>query len=118
MARGRKASVRYFESKNGFFGVVNGKRIRLVSCDADDSPDGPHFMESVKKWIALTEMSNGKGTPEYTLRALANSYRLMLTEGGRTTTISIYGRLKSFVAIHGVKPVSSLKVFHFTDWMK
>ena len=51
----RKPSIRYFESKNGYFTNYQGARYRLGD-GPDDSPNGPHYLAALRRFGEIMQV--------------------------------------------------------------
>ncbi len=49
MARGRKPSVRYWDSRGGYCCWIDGQR-ELLAKGADDAPSGPVYLEALERF--------------------------------------------------------------------
>ncbi|MFN4261930.1 MAG: hypothetical protein ACK4RK_21835 [Gemmataceae bacterium] len=55
--RGRKASVRYYASKGGYFTHFEGKNIRLAD-GPDDAPKGKTYLAALARFQELMQVSH------------------------------------------------------------
>lgn len=112
MARGRRPWVRWFASKNGYFGTVNGVRVRLVSCEADDSPAGVNYLEAVAKWTSQTA-----GLRTDTIIGLFNAYRLHLEGKGKLSVLRALAFSRGFFDRFGTLRARELVAKQFSEWL-
>ena len=55
--RGRKSSIRYYDSKGGYFTEYQGKKYRLAT-GPDDGPSGPTFLKALDEFRKLMERAH------------------------------------------------------------
>ena len=72
--RGRKSSIRYYESKNGYFTQFEGKKYRL-STGPKDGPTGPTFLEALDKFKKMMELAHApQAGNQNTMRTIVELY--------------------------------------------
>ena len=77
MARGKKPSIRYWESRSGYYCWI-GKDQRVLARGPKDDPTGPTFLTALDRFRKLLELETNKGTDAYRVSALLNQYRAHL----------------------------------------
>lgn len=115
---GRKANVRWYESKNGYYCTLDGKRHRLGD-GPDDSPTGPNHNLAVAEFIKLTHRQGGGFIgPDNTIRECCERYRRWLDETKKIRTAFQYdGTLAKGLTALGDLRLSELKLHHVEDWL-
>src|SRR5436309_1852006 len=87
--RGRKASVRYYASKGGYFTHFEGKNIRLAD-GPDDAPNGPTYLAALAKFSELMQVNNADVADQgNTVRVVVDLYGQHLERNGQTRTLKI-----------------------------
>lgn len=108
----RRASVRYWQSRQAFCCTQNGRQI--VLCEGvDDSPSGPNYNAAVKKFA---ELVTGKPKGQ-TLAEVIASYLSWIVHHRQADTVkSSKDRLKRVSDELGQKVVSELTAFVVEAW--
>lgn len=118
MPRGRKASVRYYASKGGYFTHYEGKKHRLAD-GPDDAPNGKTYLAALDKFRELMDVSNADTADQgNTVRIVVDLYgqHLERNDQGRTLEILLQ-TCTSAVAEFGDKTFQELKPVHVTNWL-
>src|SRR4051812_31793188 len=89
MARGRKPSVRYWESRGGFCAWVNGRR-ELLAKGPDDAPKGETYLAALDRFKKLLALEADKGTDEYLVSSLLNQYRMHLKSTRKSAVPGVF----------------------------
>lgn len=114
----RTASIRYFESKNGYFTNYQGTRYRLTT-GPDDAPNGPHYLAALKRFGEVMQV-NVSDTADQgnTVRVVVDLYGQHLERNGQDRTLEIVlATCTSAVAEFGDKTFAQLKPVHVTNWL-
>ena len=73
--RGRKSSIRYYESKGGYFTHFEGRNIRLAT-RPDDAPRGPTYRAALREFGELMQVNTADTADQAnTVRTKAMSRR-------------------------------------------
>jgi hypothetical protein len=87
--RGRKASVRYYASKGGYFTHFEGKNIRLPT-GPDDAPSGPTYLAALTKFSELMQVSTADTADQAnTVRIVVDLYGQHLERNGQSRSLEI-----------------------------
>jgi integrase len=118
MSRGRKASVRYYESRGAYFTHFEGKQIRLAD-GPDDAPKGPTYLAALAKFSELMQVNTADTAgQENTVRIVVDLYGQHLERNEQTGTLKILLQTgTSAVEQFGDKTFSQLKPIHVSTWL-
>jgi integrase len=118
MARGRKASVRYYASKGGYFTHFEGKNIRLAD-GLDDAPKGKTYLAALARFQELMNVSNADTADQgNTVRVVVDLYGQHLERNGQDRSLEIVLQTcTSAMAQFGDKTFDALKPVHVTGWL-
>jgi integrase len=87
--RGRKSSIRYYDSKNGYFTEYQGKKYRLAT-GPDDGPSGPTFLKALDEFKKLMESAHApEAGGQNTLRVIVDLYLRHVAETKKPKTLSV-----------------------------
>src|SRR5947209_1077985 len=87
--RGRKSSIRYYDSKNGYFTEYQGKKYRLAT-GPDDGPSGPTFLEALDGFKRLMEMAHAPQAGDgNTVRVVFDLYLRHVAETKKPKTATV-----------------------------
>lgn len=116
--RGRKASVRYYASKGGYFTHFEGKNIRLAD-GPDDAPKGRTYLAALAKFQEMMQVSNADTADQgNTVRVVVDLYGQHLERNGQNRSLEIVLQtLTSAVKEFGDKSFTELKPIHVTGWL-
>jgi hypothetical protein len=118
MSRGRKPSVRYWESRGGYCCWIGDKRELLAKGPKDD-PRGPTYLAALERFRKLLSQDADKGTDDYLVSSLLNAYRAHLR---KTRTSGVPGvfeiMARGFGAEFGSKRVRDLEPTDFDAWLE
>jgi len=118
MARGRKPSVRYWESRGGYCAWINGKR-ELLAKGPDDAPKGPTYLEATQRFAKLLSMEANKGTDDYLVSSLLNEYRVHLRDTRTSGVPGVFEIMaRGFGKQFGKLKVCELKPHDFDGWVR
>lgn len=118
MARGRKPSVRYWDSRGGYCAWISGKRELLAKGPKDD-PRGPTYLEALGRFKKLLSMEADKGTDDYLVSALLNQYRIHLHESRKSGVPGVFEIMaRGFGKQFGKLKVCELKPHDFDGWLR
>jgi hypothetical protein len=117
MGRGRKPSVRYWESRGGYWCWVDGRR-ELLAKGPHDAPKGPTYLEALDRFRKLLEQDVGKGTDDYLVSSLLNQYRAHLQKTRKSGVPGVFEVMaRGFAEEFGSKRVSELMPYDFDQWL-
>ena len=118
MAKGRKSSVRYYESKGAYFTHFEGKQIRLAD-GPDDAPKGKTYLAALARFPELMSVSNADTADQgNTVRVVVDLYGQHLERNGQDRSLEIVLQTcTSAVAQFGDKTFDALKPVHVTGWL-
>lgn len=118
MAKGRKASVRYYASKGGYFTHFEGKNIRLAT-GPDDAPKGKTYLAALARFQELMQVSSADTADQgNTVRTVVDLYGQHLERNGQDRSLEIVLQTcTSAVAEFGDKTFHELKPVHVTGWL-
>lgn len=107
----RKASVRYWKSREGYCCWHNGSQV-LLAKGPEDAPDGPTYRAALKKFIRLELKEHGVTVSEVVERYLewAKKHRDPVTVRSRES------RLSTVKAKFGDEYVASLQPLDVQEW--
>lgn len=116
--RGRKASVRYYASKGGYFTHFEGKNIRLAD-GPDDAPKGKTYLAALARFRELMQVSSADtADQENTVRVVVDLYGQHLERNGQDRSLEIVLQTcTSAMAEFGDKTFQELKPVHVTGWL-
>jgi integrase len=116
--RGRRASVRYYASKGGYFTHFEGKNIRLAD-GPDDAPKGKASLAALARFQELMQVRTADTADQgNTVRVVVDLYGQHLERNGQDRTVEIVLQtLTSAVAEFGDKTFQELKPVHVTNWL-
>ena len=117
---GRKASVRYYPTKGGYFTVYEGRRYRLAS-GPDDVPSGPTYLAALAEYGRIVkgeEVQGGEGDqPRETLGVVVR--RWVDRKGEGTVQAKKYHSLfRDLYAKYGNRPYTDLRPCDVDAWLK
>ncbi len=116
----RKPSVRWFDSKKGYYATINGHRTRLGGGPRDDT-EGPNYRAAVATWLRLTGADASGVGPDRNLIPVSQVwelYRRHLASNAQANTQRIRAQgLLPFVASFGGRSVSSLMGYEVELWL-
>jgi integrase len=94
----RRSSIRYFESRGGYYTQLRGQQHKLAT-GPDDAPDGPTFQEASRQfWQLLCKDQIGVAGDSNSLRTLCEAYVTHIATRRGSATLSLRHRtLKDFV---------------------
>jgi integrase len=86
---GRKSSIRYYASKNGYFTIHRGQTHRLAT-GPDDAPTGPTFLTALDEFREIMQLANAPNAgDENTLRVISEMYLRHLAATKKPDTVEI-----------------------------
>jgi integrase len=114
---GRKASVRYYESKRAFMCTFEGKRYRLADAPVDDSPSGPRYLAALDRF---SEIMRGEGRVDARDTRMCAAVDRWLAHA-RTHTSPEHHEVSARYLARGVArwgemPVSNFRPHHVDAW--
>lgn len=116
---GRKATrPRFYPERGGYFVVYLGARHRLVSCDHDDSPDGPNYLSAMEEFQRIMQQGGQSATTVVTVAQVVDEYLTRLQKDHPSSYSRTRGTLSGFVSRCGHLPVSGLSPKHVLDWIE
>lgn len=117
MARGRKPSVRYWESRGGYCCWIDGRR-ELLAKGPEDAPKGPTYREALTRFQKLLEQDANKGTDDYLVSSLLNQYRAHLRKTRKSGVPGVFEIMaRGFGVEFGSKKVNDLVPTDFDEWL-
>ncbi len=117
MARGRKPSVRYWESRGGYCCWIDGRR-ELLARGPKDAPKGDTYRAALGRFKKLLEQGTNKGTDDYLVSSLLNQYRAHLHKTRKSGVPGVFEIMaRGFGAEFGSKRVRDLVPTDFDDWL-
>lgn len=114
----RKPTIRFFESKNGYY--TNHERTRYRLGDGpDDSPTGPNYLAALKRFGEIMQVGTADTADQTnTVRVVVDLYGQHLERNGQVRTLEILLQTcTSAVAEFGDKTFAQLKPIHVTSWL-
>jgi integrase len=118
MARGRKPSVRYWESRGGYCCWIDGRR-ELLASGPKDAPRGPTFKAANARFMKLLAQDADKGTDDYLVSSLLNQYRAHLHKTRKSGVPGVFEIMaRGFGAKFGPRKVCELEPTDFDDWLE
>lgn len=111
--RGRKASVRYYASKGGYFTHFEGQNIRLAT-GPDDAPQGPTYLAALEEFRRLMQVGNADTADQAnTVRVAVDLYGQYLERNGQARGLEILLQTcTSAIQQFGDKTFAELKPVH------
>lgn len=117
MARGRKPSVRYWDSRGGYCCWIDDKRELLAKGPKDD-PTGPTYLEALGRFRKLLAKEADKGTDDYLVSSLLNAYRAHLHKTRKSGVPGVFETMaRGFGGEFGSKKVCELEPTDFDEWL-
>src|SRR4051794_32299872 len=118
MPRGRKASVRYYESRGGYYTHFQGTQEKLAE-GPDDAPAGPTYLAALSKFKEMMEVSRVDTAGDTNLVVtVLDRYGTYLKDQGRGSSLRIFkASCESAVEEFGNVRVCDLKVMHVQQWL-
>ena len=113
--RGRRPQVSYWNSRKGYGFNYNGRA--HIFQGPEDFPDGPTYRKAVMAYTKLITQDKDKGSDQYKVSCVLNSYHQFLRENERGNA-KRYGWIgASFAEKYGTMKVADVRPFHLTDWL-
>ena len=117
MGRGRKPSVRYWDSRGGYCCWIDGRR-ELLARGPDDAPKGPTYLRALTQFRTLLDQEVNKGTDAYLVSAMINQYRGHLHKTRKSGAPAVFEVMaRRFVDAFGKRQVCQLKPYDFDEWL-
>lgn len=115
---GRKASVRYYESREAYFTHFEGKQIKLAE-GPDDAPKGKTYLAALARFQELMQVNTADTADQgNTVRVVVDLYGQHLERNGQDRTLEIVLQtLTSAMKEFGDKSFADLKPLHVTNWL-
>ncbi|MCE9561228.1 MAG: tyrosine-type recombinase/integrase [Planctomycetes bacterium] len=115
---GRRASVRYYKSREAYFTHFEGRQIPLVK-GPDDGPTGPTYLAALDKFRELMAVSVADVADQgNTVRLIVDLYGQHLERNGQERSLKILlDTCTSAVEAFGDCHIGDLKPIHITDWL-
>lgn len=115
---GRRASVRYYDSRKAYFTHFEGKQIKLAD-GPDDAPKGPTYLAALEQFRTLMQVSNADTADQAnTVRVVVDLYGQHLERNGQARSLEILLQTcTSAVAEFGDKTFAEMKPVHVTNWL-
>lgn len=116
--KGRKASVRYYASKGGYFTHFEGQNVRL-STGPKDEPKGPTYLAALEEFRKMMLVSTADTADQgNTVRVVVDLYGQHLERNGQDRTLEIVLQTcTSAVEQFGSKTFAQLKPVHVSNWL-
>jgi integrase len=114
----RKPTIRFFESKNGYF--TNHERTRYRLGDGpDDSPTGPNYLAALRRFGEIMQVGVAETADQAnTVRVVVDLYGQHLERNGQARSLEIVLQTcTSAVAEFGDRTFAQLKPIHVTNWL-
>lgn len=114
----RTPSIRYFESKNGYFTNFQKTRYRLGD-GPDDAPNGPRYLAALRRFGEIMQVNVADTADQAnTVRVVVDLYGQHLERNGQTRTLGILLQTcTSAMTEFGDKTFAQLKPIHITSWL-
>ncbi len=114
----RKPTIRFFESKNGYFTNFEGTRYRLAD-GPDDSPNGPNYLAALKRFGEIMQVQAADTADQTnTVRVIVDLYGQHLERNDQKRTLEILLQTcTSAIEEFGNKTFAQLKPVHVTNWL-
>lgn len=117
MARGRKPSVRYWESRKAYCCWIGADQ-HVLARGPDDAPNGPTYLEAHARFRKLVEREADKGTDDYLVSALLNQYRAHLAATRKSGVPGVFEVMaRGFAEEFGKYRVRELKPHMVEGWL-
>ncbi len=117
MARGKKPSVRYWDSRGGYCCWI-GKDQHLLAKGPKDDPIGPTYLKALDRFRKLLSLETDKGTDDYLVSSLLNQYRTHLHATRKSDVPNIFEVMaRGFAAEFGSKKVCELEPHMMETWL-
>lgn len=116
----RRADIRYFDSKQGYYTTFRGKRYKLAD-GPDDKPDGPTFREALNRFRSIMEQSLvGQAGDQNTVRVVFANYLAFIQSRRSASTFRTRQRhLASFESFngYGLLSIQDIQHHHIYAWI-
>lgn len=117
MPRGKKPSVRYWDSRHGYCTTIAGVQ-HLLARGPDDAPTGPTYLEALGTFRKLLSLEKDKGTDDYLVSALLNQYRAHLKTTRKSAVPGVFEVMaRGFAEEFGKLKVTELKPHMVEAWL-
>jgi hypothetical protein len=117
MPRGKKPSVRYWESRAAYCCWIKGEQHVLARGEKDD-PTGPTYLTALDRFRKLLALETNKGTDNYLVSALLNQYRAHLKATRKSAVPGIFEVMaRGFAEEFGTRPVCELEPHMVENWL-
>ncbi len=115
---GRRASVRYYESRKAYFTHFEGKQIKLAD-GPDDAPKGKTYLAALEQFCTLMQVRNADTADQgNTVRVVVDLYGQHLERNGQNRSLEIVLQtLTSAMQEFGDKTFAELKPVNVTSWL-
>jgi integrase len=115
---GRKASVRYYESRGAYFTHFEGRQIKLAD-GPDDAPKGPTYLAALDEFRRLMQASTAATSDQAnTVRVIVDLYGQHLERNGQARSLEILlATCTSAVERFGDLAIGDLKPVHVSGWL-
>lgn len=114
----RRASVRYYASRNGYYTHFEGRQIKLIE-GPDDAPNGPTYLAALGRFREHMAASHADVADQgNTVRLVLDLYGQHLERNGQARSLQIVlDTCTSAVERFGDTPIGQLKPSHVSDWL-
>lgn len=114
----RRASVRYYGSRQAYFTHYQGKQIKLAE-GPDDAPNGPTYLAALTAFSGLMEIGNAATVGQGNLvRTVFDLYAQNLEKKGQARTLKIFLQIARHAAdAFGDMRLGDLKPFHVQQFL-
>jgi integrase len=114
----RTPSIRYFESRQGYYCQYQGRQ-HLLAPGPRDEPNGPVYKRAVERFAEVMHLGDlAQTTDECPVSAVVTRYCYFLNQEGRKSTQEVTRTLlKPAVAAFGHVRVRDLRPIMVTDWL-
>jgi len=117
MARGKKPSVRDWESREAYCCWI-GKDQHTLARGPKDDPTGPTYLLALDRFRKLLSLETDKGTDDYLVSSLLNQYRTHLHATRKSDVPNIFEVMaRGFAAEFGSKKVCELEPHMMETWL-
>lgn len=117
MPRGKKPSVRYWESRGGYGSTIAGAQ-HVLARGPDDAPTGPTYLEALDRFRKLLSLEQDKGTDHYLVAALLNQYRAHLKATRKSAVPGVFEVMaRGFAQEFGKFRVGDLRPHMVEAWL-
>lgn len=115
---GRRASVRYYASREAYFTHFEGRQVKLAE-GPDDAPKGPTYLAALGRFRELMEVSTADAADQAnTVRVVVDLYGQHLERNGQSRSLEILlATCTSAVERFGDRPIGELKPIHVSGWL-